>query len=83
MLFQEFALEMDIGKYVVSSLNVFSGRIVLVQAILEPGKGNAILDDQPKTWWIFLEILQRHDLDRSWIERDKLEESNKFATVVL
>ena len=50
LIFEELTLEIDISKDSGGTLDVIAIRMMLVQAILEPGKGNAVLDDEPKTW---------------------------------
>ena len=83
MIFEEFALEIDVSKDGGGALDVFTIRMMLVQAILEPGKGNAILDDEPKTWGVFLEVFKWHSLDRLRVKGNEFKQTHHFANIIL
>ena len=83
LIFEELALEIDVSKDSRGTLDVFTIRMMLVQAILEPGKGNAILDNEPKTWGVFLEVFQWHGLDRLRVEGNEFKQTHHLTNIIL
>ena len=56
LILQELALKVNIGKNGGGTFDVFAIRVMLIKAILEPGKRNDILADKPETWRILHKV---------------------------